>query len=407
MDISPAQGSRHPGPSSRSARSRGILPDKLISARAFMAPLMMDISPAQAYRLQVDDKIAQLRSEAEALTGKDHHGQRQEKGKAVQNLRAELRYVDACRVARGLPPAHGHFAEGADNVDDAGKIIGAKEAEKLAAEAERALAELEGRPQRSPPPRLPAEGLPEDPDALLSSWRERVAELERGTADGLLSVDPEDVEELEAVAKNVVEYRERLVRISGYSKKDLACDPDLQPLEERLDALARVLLREAPVPAPDASTTGLEEELAELLQREEQLMARLVRCHKETAGVSPSDAREVGRILTDVAERKAALRVEGLSEREQERDEQVSELLLRLSGLRQKEHRDKKHELARRSSPELAAALQELEALRGGLEAHRRRLCDERGCSQRELRRDPGVCELEERLAALQKLAGA
>merc|ERR1712066_161297 len=58
----------------------------------------------------VDEQIAALEAEAAALTGKDNKKARTEKSKEASNLKLEPKYIDACKVVKGLEPKNGNFA---------------------------------------------------------------------------------------------------------------------------------------------------------------------------------------------------------------------------------------------------------------------------------------------------------
>ena len=68
-----------------------------------------DSAGAEAYRKEVETKIAKLEMEATQLTGKDNKKERSAKGKEVADLKNEHKYVDACKVVKGLEPKFGHF----------------------------------------------------------------------------------------------------------------------------------------------------------------------------------------------------------------------------------------------------------------------------------------------------------
>ena len=68
-----------------------------------------DVAAAEAYRREIETKIAKLEMEATQLTGKDNKKERSAKGKEVADLKNEHKYVDACKVAKGLEPKFGHF----------------------------------------------------------------------------------------------------------------------------------------------------------------------------------------------------------------------------------------------------------------------------------------------------------
>eukprot|EP00413_Alexandrium_margalefii_P016086 CAMPEP_0204527094 /NCGR_PEP_ID=MMETSP0661-20131031/8790_1 /ASSEMBLY_ACC=CAM_ASM_000606 /TAXON_ID=109239 /ORGANISM="Alexandrium margalefi, Strain AMGDE01CS-322" /LENGTH=376 /DNA_ID=CAMNT_0051532971 /DNA_START=42 /DNA_END=1172 /DNA_ORIENTATION=- len=365
---------------------------------------------ALEYKSFTDAQIAALSDEVNALRGKEHHKDRHEKGRIVAALRAQSRYVDACRVSKGLPPLHGFFAcAGGKDQDGA---LDSEEAARLAAEAEQALKELEPKVDETPHVELPKQGLPAGiEDQLFEEWGTRMSRLEKKA--GPHEAAPEEVDELQAIAQEVVDYKERLHRACGYRNKDIKEDRRLHLLEDRLDALAAAMLPDfgAPGPAPEAEgrpgAGGTAGDAAELKCRAQQLAAKMVRRHEEVTGLSPSEAREVEKLLVEITELKASMTVEGLPEHQQDRDERVFQRMLRVSELRQKEHHDKKHDQHRHKAKGHDELRAELEQLRAGLGSHKQRLRDELGYGQKDLRRDPEVAELEERLAALHRFGGA
>merc|ERR1712151_992334 len=58
-----------------------------------------------------DTKIKEKEEAAAALTGKDNKKARTELSKEVSAMKAEEKYVDACKVVKGLPPPKGNFAK--------------------------------------------------------------------------------------------------------------------------------------------------------------------------------------------------------------------------------------------------------------------------------------------------------
>eukprot|EP00448_Togula_jolla_P007037 CAMPEP_0170614510 /NCGR_PEP_ID=MMETSP0224-20130122/24846_1 /TAXON_ID=285029 /ORGANISM="Togula jolla, Strain CCCM 725" /LENGTH=114 /DNA_ID=CAMNT_0010940187 /DNA_START=107 /DNA_END=447 /DNA_ORIENTATION=+ len=71
----------------------------------------LDIDAASKFKEEMDAKIAGLEAEAAALTGKDNKKLRQEKDKDKTNLKKDKQYIDACKVVKGLQPAHGFFVK--------------------------------------------------------------------------------------------------------------------------------------------------------------------------------------------------------------------------------------------------------------------------------------------------------
>mmetsp|Transcript_132516 Transcript_132516/g.369441 ORF Transcript_132516/g.369441 Transcript_132516/m.369441 type:complete len:396 (-) Transcript_132516:359-1546(-) len=384
---------------------------------------------ASEFKSHTEAKIAALGAELAALTGKEHHHDRAERGRAIAALRMQSRYIDACRVAKGLPPVHGFFAGGSlgNNSSEGGSVLALEpeQAARLAAEAEQALQELEPKAEEKRHVVLPEQGLPADcEDSLFSEWERRMARLEAKV--GPQETDLADIDELQSIAQEVVDHKERLHHACGYRKRDLKADPQLHRIEDRLDALAAALLPDLSsaqqgaeagaaldtVVAVPSTTAAAHEALgaAELKQRARELAAKMVHRHEKAVGLSPSETREVEKLLVEITDLKAKLTAEGLTEHEQDKDERVFTRLLRVSELRQKEHHDKRHDQHRhyRSDRGCFGELRgELEQLRSDFALHKRRLRDERGYSPKDLRHDPDVAELEERLTALHKFGGA
>eukprot|EP00928_Gymnodinium_smaydae_P030797 TRINITY_DN22790_c0_g1_i1.p1 TRINITY_DN22790_c0_g1~~TRINITY_DN22790_c0_g1_i1.p1 ORF type:complete len:403 (+),score=117.92 TRINITY_DN22790_c0_g1_i1:56-1210(+) len=365
---------------------------------------------ANEFKLRTEEVIAKLRAEAAAISGKEHHKERAQIGRNISELRSQPRYIDACRVAKGLEPTHGYFvAEAASHgaLQEQAPTISPDEAAKVAVEVEAALRELE--PQQEEKPVVTELGVPggrpEDADVQIRNWRRRIARLEATMAEPVeMPLETTDnMEELEEIAKEIVDFRQKLKDKCGYRNRDLKEYSDLQQVEDRLDVLAGALLPfDQPRPAIDV-------EGEELRHWEQRLTAKLAHHQgSQTAvGLKPSAAREVERLLTEVAELKAKLRAEGLTEHEQDKDEEVLTRTLRIRELQQFIHRDKKHDARERlvKAPELDAIREEIEQLRRSLETHKGRLREERGLSHKDIRQDPEISELEERLSTLQRMA--
>lgn len=368
---------------------------------------------AADYKSKIDAQIGRLENEATELSGKEHHKDRTAIGKKVSALKVENRYIDACRVVKGLMPVHGNFS---DEIKTVTKGMSADEAARIAQETEEALMQME--PAQKPEPPL-------GDHEKRKNWQDRLAVLEKKVSceasskvtSAVPAVSREDPEELEAIAQEVVDYKETLKKNSGYTNKSLKEDQELQKIEERLDHLSGYLLlpqrfaeengpsvewalrgdfknqKDAPVP----STTSV---VAQLVERERQLARRLAR-HREASGLSPSEAKEFEELLVKLAERKAYLRTETYTEKEQDKDEQVMGYLIRLKELREKEIHDKKR--AKHISKDMEEDLHELVRLEEDLEALKREMKAERDCSNKDLKHDPMLCELEERLVVLRR----
>lgn len=360
---------------------------------------------AQDFKSKMEAQIEKLESDAVELHGKDHQKERAAIGKEVARLKSDPRYVDACRVSKGLLPSHGHFAS--EVGEQQGTAPTAEEAKRIAAEAEEALKDL------LPPPTAAPKAL--DDAAQRRQWKERIAKLEEKVDSEskhqamtkVAAVVHEDIDDLEAIAQEVVEYREKLRKTSGYTNKALKEDTELAQIEDRLDRLSETLLRptrllnlehegEAVVGPPSTKLV-----IAQLAERERRLAVRLARHQEACLGLSPSQSREVEKLLVQVAERKAFLKADGLTEHEQDKDEEVMKWLMRLQELRGKELHDKKR--TKNMNKDMEADIEELNQLQEDLQALKREMRDERHCSNKGLKHDPAVLELEERLHVLKK----
>jgi len=70
---------------------------------------LLHLDTAAECKEHTEELIGALQKEIDALFGQEHHKERAANGKAIAELRAKERYIDACRVSRGLAPAHGFF----------------------------------------------------------------------------------------------------------------------------------------------------------------------------------------------------------------------------------------------------------------------------------------------------------
>merc|ERR1712139_387459 len=69
----------------------------------------LDVDGATAFKAEHEAKIKAVEDEAEALTGKDNKKARTEKSKEAAAMKNEPKYVDACKVLKGLDAPNGNF----------------------------------------------------------------------------------------------------------------------------------------------------------------------------------------------------------------------------------------------------------------------------------------------------------
>merc|ERR1712048_297905 len=77
----------------------------------------LDLEGATAYKAEHEAKIKEKEDAAAALTGKDNKKARTELSKEVSTMKAEEKYVDACKVVKGLVPPKGNFVKSVQKGD--------------------------------------------------------------------------------------------------------------------------------------------------------------------------------------------------------------------------------------------------------------------------------------------------
>merc|ERR1739845_192589 len=68
-----------------------------------------DVDAATTYKAEHDARIKEKEDQVNALTGKDNKKARTEMSKEVSAMKTEEKYVDACKVVKGLAPPKGNF----------------------------------------------------------------------------------------------------------------------------------------------------------------------------------------------------------------------------------------------------------------------------------------------------------
>jgi len=235
----------------------------------------LDTAGAEAYKTEIDKKIAALEAEAAALTGKDNKKARTEKSKEASNLKTEPKYIDACKVVKGLEPKNGHFATKPQVTEpepaDPAPVGGAP---SIPAEDPKEAKKKDDKPKKkqesaglSPDERKELEQLKTDIIAKKSALKAeglsggqqnknedivrmvgRMNELKEKENPGCLDKQKEDKKskkkvlssdqsaQKEALEKEIDEYRAKLKGEFGYTAKDIKADPDMKEMEQRLAA---------------------------------------------------------------------------------------------------------------------------------------------------------------------------
>jgi len=237
-------------------------------------PAEVDSKAAELYKAQVDARIASLEAEGALLTGKDNKKARAAKGKDVAELKGEQRYVDACKIVKGLESKFGNFvlkaaeiptaatqAEATEQVADAVKKGKEKKEAKKQESAGLSPAEtkeLEDLKQKIIERKglLKEQGMSggqQNKDAEIVAMVNRMNELKEKQDPGSTKKDkdakkdakkktPLSQEEQKEYANLKDEYEIYKAKCRtefGYTNKDLKADPDLQEMEAKLSAFEK------------------------------------------------------------------------------------------------------------------------------------------------------------------------
>merc|ERR1712019_249475 len=80
------------------------------------AKIDFDTAGSQAFKDTHEAAIKAKEAEAEALTGKDNKKARTEKSKEASAMKNDPKYIDACKVVKGLPAPNGNFMTKKDGI---------------------------------------------------------------------------------------------------------------------------------------------------------------------------------------------------------------------------------------------------------------------------------------------------
>jgi len=133
---------------------------------------------------------------------------------------------------------------------------------------------------------------------------------------------------------------------------------------------------------------------------------------EESAGLSPAETRELEKLKEDIVKRKEQLKAEGLSGGQQNKDPQVVEWVNRMNELKEKQEpgstkkEAKKPEGKKSKAPLSLDEQREMDKLKGEIEAYKHKLKVEFGYSNKDIKADPELAEMENRLAVFEKREG-
>jgi len=243
---------------------------KLFEAQAGTAA-EYDKAAAEKYKAEIDTRMKTLEDEAALLTGKDNKKERAAKGKEVAELKAEQRYVDACKIVKGLAPKFGNFVTKAAVIPDAPietkgpeedtKVASKKDSKKETKKESAGLSpaetkELENLKQSIVERKtiLKEQGMSggqqnkdEEVVKMVARMNELKEKQEPGSTkkekdakkDKKTPLSAEEQKEFQKLQGEIEIYKAKLRTEFGYSNKDIKADPDLQEVESRIAAFQK------------------------------------------------------------------------------------------------------------------------------------------------------------------------
>merc|ERR1712066_401983 len=197
---------------------------------------VIDKEAAASFKTEHEAAIKVKEDHEKTLTGKDNKKERTAVSKEISAMKADPKYVDACKIAKDLPPPNGNFA-----VSNAP----AKAAEAVKEEVKE---EKKDEKKKDDKPKKKTESAGISPDErkelekLKTDIVARKAELKAAGKSGGECKKADDkkkdkvnqtAEKLALQAK-IEEYRLQLINEFQYSAKDIKADPDMVDLQKQL-----------------------------------------------------------------------------------------------------------------------------------------------------------------------------
>merc|ERR1719214_31303 len=132
---------------------------------------------------------------------------------------------------------------------------------------------------------------------------------------------------------------------------------------------------------------------------------------QESAGISKEERAELEDLKNKIVARKTELKAQGLSGGQQNKDPEVAQMVARMNELKEKESPGSTQKAGKdKGSGKKKGALsseeqKEMEELKGQIEEYTNRLKTEFGYSKKDIKADPEMMELEDKLKAFEKRA--
>lgn len=239
--------------------------ERLFQSQHAKEPAQYDTAQAEKYKKEIEEKIAALEDESALLTGKDNKKERAAKGKEIADLKSQQRYVDACKIGKGLEPKFGNFVIKAAVLPEAPKEISAETLEVKAVTKKESKKEKKESSGLSPAETKELEDLKQaiverkailkeqglsggqqNKDEEVVKMVNRMNELKEKQEPGSSKKDKdakkdkktpltaEEQREFAQLQGDIEVYKAKLRTEFGYSNKDIKVDPDLKEMESRL-----------------------------------------------------------------------------------------------------------------------------------------------------------------------------
>merc|ERR1712039_790227 len=239
------------------------------------AEVELDVSAATVFKEKIDAQMGVLDEEIKGLTGKDNKKARGEKEKEKKALKDGKEYIDAKKVLKGKQPVNGNFI-----IKSGGDPTPAPAAELANTDEHPAAAAAAKEKKEKPKKAMESTGISKaerdeleklkndiiarkkelkeggmsggqiNKDETVAGWVARMNELKEKECPGSTAAGKKDDKkegkkklsaeaeaELAQLEKQIEEYRQKLVSEFGYSKKDIAADPDMVDMQAALQKL--------------------------------------------------------------------------------------------------------------------------------------------------------------------------
>jgi len=233
-----------------------------------------DVEGATSFKAEFEAAIKAVEDQAAALTGKDNKKARTELSKQASAMKSDKKYVDACKVVKGLDAPNGNFMTKSKAEEPKAEE---KPAEDAKVEPKAAEKKKEDKKDDKKPKKQDSAGLSkaekDELEQLKQDIIKRKAELkESGMSGGQCNKDEQVVsmvarmqelkikedpsladagkkdkkddkkkvnqsEEKLVLANKIEEYRLKLKQEYGYSDRDIKADPDMNDMQKEYNKM--------------------------------------------------------------------------------------------------------------------------------------------------------------------------